>query len=57
MTKLKTWVDLARSLDADWAPRQTTTITDLIAEARAVDWDFTNQQGSSPGSAGEAAKV
>ena len=42
MTKLKTWVDLARSLDGDWAPRQTTTITNLIAEARAVDWDFTD---------------
>jgi hypothetical protein len=41
-TKPKTWVDHARSLDADWPPRQTITITDLVAEARAVDWDFTN---------------
>jgi hypothetical protein len=30
----KTWADLARSLDA--------TLTDLIVEARAVNWDFTN---------------
>ena len=42
MTKPKTWADLARSLDEDWPPRQTITITDLIAEARAADWDFTN---------------
>jgi hypothetical protein len=42
MTKPKTWADLARSFDEDWPPRQTITITDLIAEARAVDWDFTN---------------
>jgi hypothetical protein len=38
----KTWADLALSLDADWPPRQTMTMTDLVAEARAVDWDFTN---------------
>jgi hypothetical protein len=42
MTKPKTWVDLARSLGADWPPSQTMTITDLVAEARAAEWDFTN---------------
>ena len=42
MTKPKTWVNLEPSLDADWPPRQPITITDLVAEARAVDWDFTN---------------
>jgi hypothetical protein len=41
MAKPKTGADLA-SLDADWPPRQSITLTDLIAEARAVDWDFTN---------------
>jgi len=40
--KPKTWADLARSLDGGRPPRQTITITDLIAEARAADWDFTN---------------
>jgi hypothetical protein len=40
MTKPKTWADLERSLDADWPPRQPITLTDLVAEARAVDWDF-----------------
>jgi len=40
MTKPKTWVDLARSPDADWPPDQPTTIADLVTEARAVDWDF-----------------
>jgi hypothetical protein len=38
MTKPK---DLAW-LDADWPLCQPTTVTKLIAEARAVDWDFTN---------------
>jgi len=42
MTKPKTCLDLASSLDADWPPRETLTITDLVAEARAADWDFTN---------------
>ena len=42
MMKPKRWADLARSLDEDWLPGQTITITDLIAEARAADWDFTN---------------
>jgi hypothetical protein len=42
MTKPKTWVDFARSLEADWPPRQTMTITDLVAQARAADWDFAN---------------
>jgi hypothetical protein len=40
MTKLKTGADLARSLEADWQPRQPITLTELVAEARAVDWDF-----------------
>jgi hypothetical protein len=42
MTKPKTCVDLARSLDADWSPQQPITIADLVTEARAVDWDFSN---------------
>ena len=42
MTKPKSWVDHARSLDADWPPRQPMTIAELVAEARAVEWDFTN---------------
>ena len=33
MTKTTTW--------ADWPPHQSATIMDLIAGARAVDWDFT----------------
>jgi len=27
-----------RSLDADWPPRQSITLMDLVAEARAVEW-------------------
>jgi hypothetical protein len=42
MAKPKTSADLARALDADWPPRQTITITHLVAEARAVDWNFAN---------------
>jgi hypothetical protein len=42
MTKSKTWLDLALSLDSDWPPRQPVTLTELVAEARAIDWDFTN---------------
>ena len=42
MTKPKMRTDLSRSLDADWPPSQTMTITDLVAEARAAEWDFTN---------------
>ena len=42
MTKPKRWADHACSLDPDWPPRQTITITDLIAEARTADWDFNN---------------
>jgi hypothetical protein len=41
MTKPKTWVDPTRSLDTEWPPRQPITLADLVAEARAVDWDFT----------------
>jgi hypothetical protein len=40
MTKPKTWADLECSLDADWPPHQPITLMDLVAEARAVDWDF-----------------
>lgn len=40
MTKHKTWTDLERSLDVDWPPNQTKSIMGLIADARAVDWDF-----------------
>jgi hypothetical protein len=42
MTKLKRWVDPEASLDADWPSRQPITIVDLVTEARAVDWDFSN---------------
>ena len=42
MTKPKTRVDLALSLGADWPLRQSVTLVDLVAEARALDWDFTN---------------
>ena len=34
MSKHKTWVELPGSLDA--------TLTDLVAGARALDWDFTS---------------
>ena len=40
MTKLKTWPYLARSLDADCLPGHELALTDLILEARAVDWNF-----------------
>jgi len=40
MTKPKTWADIARSLDVDWPPDEMVTVGDLIAEARAADWDF-----------------
>ena len=39
MTKRKTRA-VAGSLDADGPPRQQMTLTELITEARAVDWDF-----------------
>jgi hypothetical protein len=42
MTKLKTWQDLARSLDEDWPLRQPMSLMELVAEARAIDWDFAN---------------
>jgi hypothetical protein len=42
LTKPKTRADLVHSLELDWPPRQPTTIADLIAEARAVAWDFTH---------------
>ena len=42
MTKPKTRVDFAPSLEVDWPSRQPVTLTDLVAEPRALDWDFTN---------------
>ena len=42
MTKSKTWADLEGPLDADWPPRQPITLTELVAEARALDWDFSS---------------
>ena len=42
MTKPKTRADLAHSLDTDWPPHQPITLAELIAGARAVEWDFTN---------------
>jgi hypothetical protein len=43
MTKPKTWADLARSLGADWPPRiQPVTLMEMVAEARAVSWDFSD---------------
>jgi len=41
MTKLKRSVGLS-SPDADWPPHQEIAIADLVVEARAADWDFTN---------------
>ena len=41
MRKCKSWMDPAHSHDADWPPHQSLTIMDLVADARAVDWDFT----------------
>jgi hypothetical protein len=41
MTKPKTRADLAHSLDADWPPHQPVNLMDLIAGARALEWDFT----------------
>ena len=40
LTKPKTRADLANSFDGDWPPHQPITLTDLIAEARTVDWNF-----------------
>ena len=40
MTKLKTRVALSLSLDAE-SPLQPVTLVELVAEARAIDWDFT----------------
>ena len=34
MTKTTTWVD--------WPPHQPMTLMDLVAEARAVHWDFSH---------------
>jgi hypothetical protein len=40
MTKAKTRVDLALTLDPDWPP-EAVSLTELVVEARAADWDFT----------------
>jgi hypothetical protein len=40
--KPKTWADPERSLDVGWPPRHPITLMDLVAEVRAVDWDFTH---------------
>jgi hypothetical protein len=40
MTKPKTRVDLALSPDADWPLHQPVMLKELVAEARAIDWDF-----------------
>ena len=42
MTKPKTWADLERLLDEDWPPHQPIALMDLVAGARAVEWDFTH---------------
>ena len=42
MTKPKTRGDLEPSLDADWPFHQPVTLIELVAEARALDWDLTN---------------
>lgn len=42
ITKPKRRADVARSLDAYWPLREPINIADLVAEARAADWDFTN---------------
>ena len=39
MTKRKTNAG-GVPLDADWPPGEPMSLTELIAEARAVDWDF-----------------
>jgi hypothetical protein len=39
MRKPKTWAD-ERSLDVDWPRHQPITLADLVAGARAVEWDF-----------------
>jgi hypothetical protein len=40
MKKPQTWEDPARTLDVDWPPHQPITLTDLVAGARAVEWDY-----------------
>ena len=40
MTKPETRVEVTLSLDEDWPPHQPVTLVDLVAEARAIDWDF-----------------
>jgi hypothetical protein len=39
--EFRRWID-ENSLDADWPPRQPMTIAELVAEACAAEWDFTN---------------
>jgi hypothetical protein len=57
MAKPKTSAGLASPLDEDWPPRQPITVTDLVAEARAVDWDFTNWCYASGYDASESRQV
>jgi hypothetical protein len=45
MTRTTTW--------ADWPPHRSATIMDLIAGARAVDWDFTSWCHASGHDAGD----
>ena len=33
-------MEVTLSLDEDWPPHQPVTLVDLVAEARAIDWDF-----------------
>jgi hypothetical protein len=42
MAKPKTGTDLTRLLDAEWPPCHPATLTELVAEARAIDWDFSD---------------
>ena len=42
MTKLKTRAHLACLSELDWPSHEPITLTELIAGARTVDWDFTS---------------
>jgi len=54
VAKPKRRVDLARSLDMYWPRREPINIGDLVAEARAADWDFTNWCNASGYDAGDS---
>jgi hypothetical protein len=47
MTKPKSWPDHSRSLDADRLPDDEASLTDLVVEARAVEWNFATWCGAS----------